>query len=210
MDDDLSFGTSIWASSNEPPVKPSENISSSSSITEPTSPDPQFHDFDDFASTAEFPTNDEDFGDFGDFGDPDTSMEVSQFEEAVEFSQEKEEAGEPYSPPWSLLHIDHPASSKDIKSQVTDLLQPLWWDTGMEICTSNEDIRQVEGVGQILSTMERQAIVIPKSRELAPSYDPAAASCIRISSNLHLLICGLQTGRGRVYVASTSFLSEFP
>jgi Domain of unknown function (DUF5102) len=150
MDDDLTFGTSVWDSS-DPVFPPSnEGIISIAPPTHTNSSD-QFDDFDDFGPPAPTTTAEEseDFGDFGDFGEV-QEANVQDFNHEV-FTDEVPAPGPSYEP----LKLDPMPSRADLIKQVDDILGPIWGDVDISQVTTREGIRQVEGIGQILDTPER-------------------------------------------------------
>ncbi|KAF7288289.1 hypothetical protein HMN09_01409000 [Mycena chlorophos] len=142
MDDDP-FSSSVWGSPD--PVAP---------LSQPFSA-PTFDDFDDdFAEPAPTATaeivDDDDFGDFGDFGDaevaPDTSFGTA-FEDAAPLP--------PIATGWTALRLDPMPDKDDLREQVDAILAPVWRHGD---ATTDEAIREAEGINQILVT--------PQSREL--------------------------------------------
>lgn len=113
-------------------------------------------DFDDFgtAQTAPSDTQDDDFGDFGDFGEAEEMVTPADFGEDG-FGQEVPIAG-PSIPDsgWEPLKLDPMPSRDDLRIQLDELLGPIWSED-ISAYTTDEDIRQVEGVSQILVTSER-------------------------------------------------------
>ncbi|KAF7301842.1 hypothetical protein MIND_00750000 [Mycena indigotica] len=146
MDDDLTFGSSVWGSPD--PVLPPLSQSFSA-------PAPQFDDFDDdFGDSAPVDTTntgeDDDFGDFGDFGEadgvPDTSFGVALQDTVLPLA---------IAAAWEPLKLDPMPDKDDLREQVDTILAPIWRYGDV---TTNEGIREVEGISQIL--------VSPQSREL--------------------------------------------
>jgi len=157
MEDDFSF-TSIWGAPSDPSTIPptlKETIVppvidfppsfSSSSLGD--------DDFDDFgtARTGTSDTQDDDFGDFGDAEE----MEAPVDFENVGFGQEEQSAITESD--WEPLRLDPMPSKEDLHIQLDEMLGPIWADDISEFTTA-EDIRQVEGISQIL--------VSPESRDL--------------------------------------------
>lgn len=158
-DDDFGFGASVWASSSntvpsagpsqreETPVFPSTtNISS---LTEDA------FDDDDFNAPVESTTGeDDDFGDFGDFGDAAEGGESSAFSQTSGFDTG---FGQPSirSDEWSSLRLQPIPSSLRLRDELDVLLDPLWSSNDISQFATNENIRQVGGLNQILVTPER-------------------------------------------------------
>ncbi|KAJ7240354.1 hypothetical protein B0H12DRAFT_1024722 [Mycena haematopus] len=152
MDDDLTFGSSVWGLSEPvlpPPSQP--NFISSS---------PRLDDFDDFGSPTETTKpaaeDDDDFGDFGDFGDVEENPPGPEFSESGDF--EIPEAGPSFQTSWKALNLDPMPSKVDLREQVDEMLAPIWGNVDISRVTTKEGIREVEGISQILMN--------PESREL--------------------------------------------
>jgi hypothetical protein len=159
MEDDFSF-TSVWGAPSDPSSLPS---SLNQTVVLPVTDFPASSsssqgddDFDDFGTARTGPSDaqDDDFGDFGDFGDAEEMVAPADFEN-VGFGQEVPIAG-PTIPEWDWepLRLDPTPSRTDLQNQVDEMLGPIWADDISEFTTA-EDIRQVEGVSQILVTAER-------------------------------------------------------
>lgn len=159
MDDDLDFGTSVWGASTDPP-RLLNAASSAFSMPSPALSHDQFDDFDDFHTPPQTQNpsiaQDDDFGDFGDFGEPGPSDTAFVFEEDVNFGEGA--ADDDYSlPTWKALLLDPLPSVEDLRRQVEDILGSEWAKDLSEV-TFDGDIRQAEGIGQILAE--------PASRQL--------------------------------------------
>ncbi|KII94931.1 hypothetical protein PLICRDRAFT_98173 [Plicaturopsis crispa FD-325 SS-3] len=117
----------------------------------------QFDDFDDDFGDAPVPTAeaDDDFGDFGDFGDAQAEDFGSQggFGEQVGFGEEVRIAG-PSEVPWEPLRLDPTPSQELLHDQLDAILAPVWANEDLSTVTTQDDIRQVEGISQILVTAE--------------------------------------------------------
>jgi hypothetical protein len=156
MEDDFSF-TSIWSTPSDPSTIPS-------TLTETIVPPaidfpPAFsssslggEEFDDFgtARTGISDAQDDDFGDFGDFGDAEGMSTPADFED-VSFAQEQSLIAES---DWEPLRLDQMPSKEDLQIQLDKILGPIWGDDISEFTTA-EDIRQAEGISQILVTPDR-------------------------------------------------------
>lgn len=156
MDDDLSFGASVWGAPASPyALKP---IAPAFSTT--TSSQDGFDDFDAFGAPEETPATsgddaDDDFGDFGDFGQPQEMGDVSAFGDEDAFGEEvRIPRPGPSSADWEPLRLDSLSSNQDLQEQVDELLGPLW-ATIDESQLFDEDIRQAGGLNQTLTTRER-------------------------------------------------------
>ncbi|KAF6762176.1 hypothetical protein DFP72DRAFT_878193 [Ephemerocybe angulata] len=156
--DDLTFGADVWATPDpvEQPAPPSE------SKRKPPAPlnledddfdDAPFNDFDDFgapAEAAEFDTKDDDFGDFEDF------EEASEIAPAPAFQGtgfgEPSIAGPSGHRPWQPLQVDPVSSFGDLQEEVYEILDPIWAAEDISRIATDDPMREVEGVGQILVT----------------------------------------------------------
>ncbi|PPQ77417.1 hypothetical protein CVT25_010999 [Psilocybe cyanescens] len=150
MDDDLTFGASVWAASeptdsilihkSEPPSLVSDFV------------DTTFDEFDEFGApenTTEKDLKEDDFGDFGDFENVDAGSS-SAFGD-VGFEADVPIAG-PSSRIWHPLQLDHSPSRSSLESQIDETLGPIWNNEDITTFTSDEGIREAEGVSQILCT----------------------------------------------------------
>lgn len=165
MEDDLTFGTSVWGAP-EPSLLPP--------LVKPKPPslplhdgfisagDDEFDDFDDFgpaetAAVQDIAADDDDFGDFGDFGEevPATPADFS---------------GQPVAGPstsrietdWEPLDLDPLPDRRQLEQDINDILDPVWDDEQVvEQALTKDGIRDVEGVNQILVTNERYDPLLP-------------------------------------------------
>ncbi|KAJ7590793.1 hypothetical protein C8J56DRAFT_824592 [Mycena floridula] len=150
--DDLTFGASVWGSSD--PVVLSPPKTSSDFLDDSA----EFDDFDDFgtAQTESSEMRDDDFGDFGDFGD------VEQFSTPAEFQQELSAFAEemPIAGPssWRPLQLDPLPSRSELIDDVSEILEPIWMQHDVSNYTTDDPIREVTGVSHVL--------VAPESRNL--------------------------------------------
>ncbi|KAF7352609.1 hypothetical protein MVEN_01226400 [Mycena venus] len=160
LDDDLTFGASVWGSS-EPTLPPPAQ----SKFFTPSAV--QMDDFDDdFGSPTETTNNaqpvggeEDDFGDFGDFGDAEEIPPGPDFNESDDFGNELPVAGpSSFQTSWEPLNLDPMPNKLDLREQVDEILAPIWGGVDISQVTTKEGIREVEGIGQILMN--------PESREL--------------------------------------------
>ncbi|KDQ64328.1 hypothetical protein JAAARDRAFT_201685 [Jaapia argillacea MUCL 33604] len=153
MDDDL-FGPSVWGLSDVSPISPPDTKGHVPFSTQ--APENEFDEFDDFGAPAESTTDggpeDDDFGDFGDFGE---APEMG-FSEEVGFGEEVRIAG-PSTRDWQPLQLDPFPSREELQEQIDVILAPLWGDKDISQVTTDEDVRRVEGLSQILVTPESRA-----------------------------------------------------
>lgn len=178
MDEDITFGSSVWATpatapmtlsprSHEDALLPSHPPPASSTSSEQND---QFEDFDDFGSPADTPqltsAQDDDFGDFGDFGDVQDSSTVALedagafgggFADDAGFDEQVRMAGPSTHRDWEPLHLDphNMPSRSELEEQIEEILSPLWADDDLDEAFTDEDIREVGGLSQILITPER-------------------------------------------------------
>ncbi|KZP24696.1 hypothetical protein FIBSPDRAFT_784613 [Athelia psychrophila] len=115
-------------------------------------------DFDDFGTAPTAPSDamEDDFGDFGDFGDAGDMAAPGDFEDAG-FGQEVRITSPPPSQEWEPLRLNPFPSKAELHSQLDDLLGPTW-TADVSQYTTADDVREVEGISQIL--------VAPESRDL--------------------------------------------
>jgi hypothetical protein len=209
MDDDFSF-SSIWGAPSDPlplpsPLKetiipPTFDFPASSSSSQDDD------DFDDFGTARTGPSDAQD-DDFGDFGDAQEMTTPADFEN-VGFDQAR--IAEPTIPEsdWEPLRLDPMPSRADLRARLDELLGPIWADDISEFTTA-EDIRQVEGVSQILITPERYSpSEVYLNSNVHIYFRSAAISTIRYFILLHLR--NRQTGRAHEFASNTSSPSEYP
>ncbi|KAG7096733.1 hypothetical protein E1B28_004146 [Marasmius oreades] len=154
MDDDLTFGTSVWGSTEPVDLLASNSKSSEDTTSQRTDGD-EFDDFDDFGSpeTGNIPVDDDDFGDFG---DADESTQPVDFKEEMAYP-EIPIAG-PSRIDWEPLHLHPFPDRKMLTDQVNAILEPVWSSCSISHYTTKEGIRDVEGVNQILVTNESRGL----------------------------------------------------
>lgn len=186
MDDDLTFGASVWATpepTGDPPTTTAADPTSS-----PTNPkrkppapltleddnfandDTQFDDFgdDEFGAPAEAvqfeDAQEDEFGDFDDFEEaPAAGNDSGGFGEAVSFHDVEFEdpfaaPGPSRFKPWQLLKLDPVPSYPDLQDEIYEILDPIWADEDISRVTTDDPMREVEGVGQILVTPSRYVL----------------------------------------------------
>jgi hypothetical protein len=159
MDDDLTFGTSVWNTSE--PVTIDNSLPSTISFVGDAisgQPQPTFDDdFDDFGSstkTQDVPSEDDDFGDFGDFG------EVVELDDppATSLAQADDfRIAGPSSHGWRPLSLNPFPSRSELENTINEALSPIWNYEDIADVTTDDPIREVEGLAQILTTPSRCA-----------------------------------------------------
>jgi hypothetical protein len=151
MDDEL-FGASVWG--------PSTNSTASDTFDQrhTSGEDHAADDFDDFGSAADNTASmaDDDFGDFGDFGDSQDVPGSAGFDDdSFEQPSFTPIAGPSGSRNITALRLDPFPSSDDLVAQLGALLGPIYdQQIGSTAELSNEPIRDVEGISQILAVRE--------------------------------------------------------
>lgn len=163
MDDDLTFGASVWATpepeaASAPPLPaPSEFKHKPAPLAlEDDSDGAPFNDFDDFGPTAEpagFDSKDDDFGDFEDFEEAADIAPESGFQDAAGFYDEPSSIAGPST--WKPLQVDAVSLYADLQDEVFDILDPIWAAEDISRVTTDDPMREVEGVSQILVTSSR-------------------------------------------------------
>lgn len=152
MDED--FGTSVWATSASdivPLSSPDYPAFSQTSFTIN-----RFDDFDSFGTQKDTSRGDDDdeFGDFGEFG---------QAEGITKEFGDGDHSCEPTTVPvagssswdWEPLHIDPHPSRQMLEAQIEEILGPLWNSDDTSQALTDEDVREVGGLAQILVTQDR-------------------------------------------------------
>lgn len=164
MDDDFSFGASVWATS-EPEQQPDPTPDSEPKRKQPAPlmlqddfDDAQFNDFDDDfgapAEAADFDAKDDDFGDFEDFEEAGEVASVSAFQDVV-FQEPLPIAGPSSHRPWKPLQVEPGSRYEEIQEDVYEILDPIWGAEDISSITTDDPMREVEGVSQILVTSSR-------------------------------------------------------
>ena len=152
MDD---WGTSVW----DTPTEPIDlGLSKPASLSPPPEPSPALDEFDDFGEPGEpSSSTQDDFGD--DFGDFDGGIQIQADMEAFEGDiggfQDTFTTPIPSSTTWVPLRLDPLPSSKELSGMVEEILDSVWLLPDAEEVMTGEDIRQVEGLNQVLVTPER-------------------------------------------------------
>lgn len=152
MDDDLTFGASVWAAS-EP--TDSATILKSEPLLVSDFDDTTFDDFDEFGEpedTTGKDLRDDDFGDFGDFENVGAGSSTTFGD--VGFEADVPVAG-PSSRLWRPLYLDSSLSRSGLESQIGETLGPIWNNEDLVAFTTDESIREAEGISQILCTSSR-------------------------------------------------------
>jgi hypothetical protein len=154
MDDDLTFGVSVWATPIDPPPlpPPPANVGNDSVSTFTAVEEDSFDDFNDFGApiqaAASGDAEDDEFGDFGE-----SQGEVVEGFDDDDFVEEQT-AG-PSHATWEPLRLNPMPSRAELHNQVNALLEPIFGSGDMSQVTTDQDIREIEGIGQILTTPER-------------------------------------------------------
>ncbi len=164
MDDDITFGVSVWGSSAPVSIlqdKPFDDRAPSTIDPFHSQPvDDHFDDFDDFGPPAQdlaSSTDDDDFGDFGDFDTTETIPSGDSFGDELGFAVDASIAGPSSYTNWEPLRLDPAPSRSHLVQDIDDILGPLW-PTSIAEVTTDDPIREMEGISQILVTSERFAL----------------------------------------------------
>ena len=151
MDDEFGFGSSVWGAPSDPPRL--LNLTSTAlSMPSPALSHDQFDDFEDFHTPPQTQNpsiaQDDDFADFADFGEAGQSEATFTFGEEVDFGEEVAVV-EPSQRSWRALQLDPLSAGENLKQQIDDILGPEWTHDLSDM-TVDGDVRQVEGINQIL------------------------------------------------------------
>jgi hypothetical protein len=196
-EDDLTFGASVWGSSEPalpPPSKPNF-----------ISPTPTRDDFDDFGSPTEttqpVADDEDDFGDFGDFGDAEENPPGPEFNESDDFGEIPVAGPSSFQTTWEALNLDPMPNSADLREQVDETLAPIWGNMDISQVTTKEGIREVEGINQILVNPQRYAIFRLHADTLVDVQNPVESYTRCLSNHHHPR--NHQIGRVLVYADNT-------
>ena len=96
---------------------------------------------------------DDDFGDFGDFGEPDAGSSMG-FGDSINFDEDVRIAG-PSSQNWRPLLLDPFPSRQSLEQELDDTLGTIWQRENIADISTDEPIREAEGIAQILVTPSR-------------------------------------------------------
>ena len=165
MDDDLTFGASVWGAPDDavsPPLtlQPPPPLSVSPG---PSTAADDFDDFDNFRTPAETVTGsgdeggDDDFGDFGDFGETQTLPITPGFSTSfgeVTYTEPEGFTTSSASVDWLPLRVSPLPTREQLQEQVDDILDPLWMQDDTSYLT-DDAVREVGGLNQTLVTPER-------------------------------------------------------
>ena len=162
MDDD--FGSSVWAT-------PASRLVSLSSPDYPTYPqasftvNPRFDDLDGFGTQKDEPRggdgsggdddDDDEFGDFGDFGQAEGITEGSGNSGNFSDPAAAVPVAGSSSQDWEPLCFDPHPSRQMLEVQIEEMLGPLWNADDTSQALTDEDVREVGGLAQILVTPDR-------------------------------------------------------
>ena len=153
MDDDLMFGASVWATSTPVEISSTSKATSSSNLEYGAAIHGVANDFDNFGPPDESygeAIEDDDFGDFGDFGEAYVGGSLA-LDEGVNFEQ----LPLPGSSHWRPLQLDPFPSRSSLENEINEALAPIWQYEDISDVTTDEDIREAEGIAQILLTPDR-------------------------------------------------------
>ena len=163
MEDDFTFGTSVWGAPDEVPP-PSLTLQPPPLAVSPgpSTAQDDFDDFSNFRTPAETVAgsgeeDNDDFGDFGDFGEtqqlPITPGFSTSFGDPV-YAEPEGISGPSTSTDWRPLRLDPLPSRQQLQEQVDSILGPLWsYDDTSQL--TDEPMREIGGLNQTLVTPER-------------------------------------------------------
>ncbi|KAG7449436.1 uncharacterized protein BT62DRAFT_887526, partial [Guyanagaster necrorhizus] len=160
MDDDITFGVSVWGSSAPVSILQDnpfdDRVHSTTDPFHSQSADDHFDDFDDFGPPARdltFSSQDDDFGDFGDFDTTEGIPSGDSFGDALGFAVDASLAGPSSYIDWEPLILEPVPSRSRLVQDIDNILGPLWPKSIAEV-TTDDPIREMEGISQILVTSE--------------------------------------------------------
>ncbi|KIY69761.1 hypothetical protein CYLTODRAFT_420449 [Cylindrobasidium torrendii FP15055 ss-10] len=152
MDDDFTFGASVWGAPETVPATsklPPPDFDDPFDAPSPAPVDDDFDDFGDPPTTNTDAGDDDDFGDFGDFDEAEAmpAAHAFAFEEAV--------AGPSSSyGQWEALRLAPMPSQDSLEEDLENILGPIWTGQSLADLSTDEPIREMEGINQILVTPE--------------------------------------------------------
>lgn len=156
MDDDFTFGASVWGAS-DPIAAPLPIVKPPSAVFGAANDD----DFDDFGSPPQTAVtaaaDDDDFGDFGDFDDAQEMPPADGFDDDAAFADVPVAGPSSYSD-WEPLRLAPMPSRPELEDNINAILGPLWAGQSMSDVATDDEIREREGINQILVTPERYVV----------------------------------------------------
>ncbi|KAG1815606.1 uncharacterized protein BJ212DRAFT_1357472 [Suillus subaureus] len=211
MDEDLTFGASVWGTTLDDPIATRlANITSFASPESPVPPSPapsqdRLDDYDDFHTPPQTQNpsiaQEDDFGDFGDFGEAEGLEGGRDFRHDTDFGQDgdfgdfsedvtfhEEPIPGPSHTAWEPFRLTTSPSGEDLERQINRILDPVWI-RDISSMTTDEDIRQAEGVSQILVTPESRGLYT-MLMDSPPLMEPINWTRSRIRQQ-HLIALGL-------------------
>lgn len=163
------FGASVWGTSQATSSTYKE-VEEDSFDTEHDTPD----DFDDFGPTADSSAaaddDDDDFGDFGDFGEAGQTASSSGFQDEFQQLEMGVDTGGFGAAGSVPLQLDPFPSRDDLVAQVEAILLPI--TQRLPDTASNEGIRDVEGMSQILAVRDSRDLFNEITQPPPPSKPP--------------------------------------
>lgn len=155
MDDDLTFGASVWGADVPSPFPPTKlkppTLSLEDDFISTPNGDDGFDDFEDFGPTETVAGDEDDFGDFGDAIE-DIAVTPADFPETPVAGPSKSQM----SKQWEPLRLDPFPDRQQLERDIDEILEPVWDDEeAQEQVFTKDGIRDIEGVNQILVTNER-------------------------------------------------------
>ncbi|KAJ3883928.1 hypothetical protein F5051DRAFT_493582 [Lentinula edodes] len=158
MDDDLTFGASVWGADVSSPFPPTKlkppTLSLEDDFISTPNGDDGFDDFEDFGPTETVAGDDDDFGDFGDAIE-DIAVTPADFPETPVAGPSKSQM----STQWEPLRLDPFPDRQQLERDIDEILEPVWDDEeAQEQVFTKDGIREIEGVNQILVTNESREL----------------------------------------------------
>ncbi|EGO27766.1 hypothetical protein SERLADRAFT_461800 [Serpula lacrymans var. lacrymans S7.9] len=200
MDDDLTFGASVWGIPSDP-TRLSNLTTDLPTFSSPSTSQDLFDDFDDFHTppqtdqAASSVAQDDDFGDFGDFGEAEELANANDFEQDTRFEEEIPIAG-PSQLEWEPLVMNPVPSNEELGRQISNLLESVWTQDVSGL-TMDQDLRQVDGISQMLVTSQSRDLYNTLLNS-PPSFEPINWTRSRIRQQ-HLISLGLPVNLDEVF-----------
>jgi len=177
MDDDFAFG-SVWASDSGPSALA---LPSTSAFT-PTQDDTGFDDgFDDFGEVQQVDLGqDGEDDDFGDFGEAEDSFANDTAQGQLPGTDSD----------WSALVLRPLPSRPELHREIEDILEPLWTNDDLSLVMTDDPIRDVGGINQVLVTPESRTLYQTLFSASSPPVPPPNWTRSRIRRQ-HLITLGI-------------------
>ncbi|VDC07338.1 unnamed protein product [Peniophora sp. CBMAI 1063] len=181
MDDD-GWG-SPWA--NDASASTTFDSAPSFASPPPDNDEVGFDDFGDVQQPSADPASTDDFGDFGDFDE--APQDQAGFAGDAAFEDQAQLAGPSH---WDALVLDPLPPRAELRDQIENILAPVWAYDDVGSALSDEPIREVGGLAQVLVTPESRSLYQTLLSSAPPLSGPVNWTRSRVRRQ-HLISLGI-------------------